>query len=417
MIRNACRSGVVLGLLIGLSLMWLTGCGSRIGFEAEKSGAVRSQAGDKQSSDRAGETTAAATGAEQPVESAIGVRHLKSAQAPLAALAPSSTPAAAAPLQPAPLAEAAEMEMAAEEASLDFPGRYRQDFNTESYDRIYENPFLLVRQRPLSTFSIDVDTASYANVRRFINQGRLPPPGAVRIEEMVNYFRYDYSPPSDEVPFSAAVEIGTCPWQPEHLLARIGIKGREIARQQREPANLVFLIDVSGSMGQPNKLPLVRSAMKMLVDNLTDRDYVSIVVYAGASGLVLPPTSCETKAPIVAALDRLEAGGSTNGGEGIQLAYLVAQEHFAPEKINRVILCTDGDFNVGITNQAELVRLIEEKAKTGVFLTALGFGTAGRSDLRHSGHHCQRRENPGRFQPGPCGGVSLDRIREPRAPR
>jgi Ca-activated chloride channel family protein len=254
------------------------------------------------------------------------------------------------------------------------------EFNTESYDHVVDNPFLLVRQDPLSTFSIDVDTASYANVRRFLNQGKLPPPGAVRIEEMVNYFPYDYSPPTDGVPFATHVELAACPWNPEHRLARIALKGKEISQQERPAASLVFLLDVSGSMNEPNKLPLLKAAMKVLVQNLTERDRVAIAVYAGAAGLVLPSTSCETKGPILAAIDQLQAGGTTAGGAGIQLAYKVAQENYAAEQINRVVLCTDGDFNVGVTNQSELVRIIEEKAKSGVYLTVLGFGMGNYKD-------------------------------------
>jgi len=260
------------------------------------------------------------------------------------------------------------------------PAERQPEFNTEAYDRVYENPFLRTSQNPLSTFSIDVDTASYSNVRRFLEQGSLPPKDAVRIEELVNYFTYDYAPPDGAVPFAAHVEVAGCPWNQKHRLARIGIKGRQIDPQQREPANLVFLLDVSGSMRPANKLPLVKAAMKMLVANLTDRDRVAIAVYASASGLVLEPTSCETREPILEALERLEAGGSTNGGQGIQLAYNVAQQNFRPGGVNRVILCTDGDFNVGITNQGDLIRLIEEKAKGGIFLTVLGFGMGNLKD-------------------------------------
>ena len=254
------------------------------------------------------------------------------------------------------------------------------EFNTEAYDRIYENPFLLARDHPLSTFSIDVDTASYSNVRRFLENGRLPPPDAVRIEELINYFPYDYEPPGDETPFSAHAEVASCPWNPEHRLVRIGLKGKEIEEQERGEANLVFLLDVSGSMDRPNKLPLLKSALGMLVQNLSDRDRVAIVVYAGAAGVVLPPTSCEERPAILEAMDRLKAGGSTAGSAGIQLAYQVAQENFDAEGINRVILCTDGDFNVGITNQGDLIRLIEQKAAEGVFLTCLGFGMGNYKD-------------------------------------
>ncbi len=257
---------------------------------------------------------------------------------------------------------------------------FQPEFNTEAYDRIYENPFLAASEHPLSTFSIDVDTASYSNVRRFLEDGQLPPPDAVRIEEFVNYFAYDYEPPTDDKPFSAHVEVASCPWNPRHRLARIGLKGRQIHKDQRAEANLVFLLDVSGSMNEPNKLPLLKSAMEMLVQNLSDRDRVSIVVYAGAAGVVLPPTSCKERAEILAAMSRLRAGGSTAGSEGIQLAYRLVQENFDPERVNRVILCTDGDFNVGITNQGDLVRLIEQKAKEGVFLTCLGFGMGNYKD-------------------------------------
>jgi Ca-activated chloride channel homolog len=254
------------------------------------------------------------------------------------------------------------------------------EFNTEAYDRIYENPFLLARDNPLSTFSIDVDTASYSNVRRFLERGGLPPPDAVRIEELINYFPYDYEPPTDEMPFAAHAEVASCPWNPEHRLVRIGLKGKEIAEEERGEANLVFLLDVSGSMDQPNKLPLLKSALGLLVQNLSDRDRVAIVVYAGAAGVVLPPTSCEERPAILAAMDRLKAGGSTAGSEGIQLAYQVARENFNAEGVNRVILCTDGDFNVGVPNQGDLTRLIEQKAAEGVFLTCLGFGMGNYKD-------------------------------------
>jgi len=248
------------------------------------------------------------------------------------------------------------------------------EFNTEAYDRIVENAFLRVADHPLSTFAVDVDTASYANVRRFLNNGQLPPKGAVRIEELINYFRYDYAPPTGGEPFATHVAIAACPWNAAHRLVRIGLKGREIRNDSRPSSNLVFLLDVSGSMGMPNKLPLVRKAMRMLTEQLGENDRVAIVVYAAASGLVLPSTPCDRKEAIVAALDRLRAGGSTNGGAGIQLAYRVAAENLIPGGTNRVILCTDGDFNIGVTNQSELVRLIETNAKSGVFLSVLGFG-------------------------------------------
>ncbi|MGH9424726.1 MAG: YfbK domain-containing protein, partial [Terriglobia bacterium] len=259
-------------------------------------------------------------------------------------------------------------------------GRYRQDFNTEAYDRVVDNPFLRATQDPLSTFSIDVDTASYANLRRFLSSGALPPKDSVRIEEMVNYFAYNYAGPKNGAPFSAQVEVASAPWKPEHRLVKVGLKGREIPQDKRPPSNLVFLIDVSGSMQPPNKLPLIKRGLPLLVEKLTENDRVAIVIYAGASGMVLPSTTCDHKAKILAALENLEAGGSTNGGSGIQLAYDTAIANFIKGGTNRVILATDGDFNVGVTNQGELTRLIEEEAKSGVFLSVLGFGMGNYKD-------------------------------------
>jgi len=256
------------------------------------------------------------------------------------------------------------------------------DFNTEEYDRIYENEFLDALSNPLSTFSIDVDTASYSNVRRFINNSQLPPQDAVRIEEFINYFNYDYPPPQDEHPFSIYTEISQAPWNPAHQLAHIGLQGRRVPKEQLPDSNLVFLLDVSGSMNEPNKLPLVKQGFKLLVDQLDQDDKVAIVVYAGAAGLVLPPTSGDNKAAILQAIDNLEAGGSTAGGQGIVLAYQVAQENFINGGNNRVILATDGDFNVGPSSDAELVRLIEEKRDEGIFLTILGFGTGNYKDSK-----------------------------------
>ena len=262
------------------------------------------------------------------------------------------------------------------------PGQRRrgQDFNTESYDQIVDNPFLEVTQNPLSTFSIDVDTASYSNVRRFLNRDMLPPRGAVRIEEMINYFSYDYAAPSGSNTFSVQVEIAQAPWELKHRLVRVGIKGKDVDLAKRPPSNLVFLLDVSGSMRPENKLPLLKKAMRLLVEKLGENDRVAIAVYAGASGLVLPSTSCEKKEQILASLDRLQAGGSTNGGSGIKLAYDTAVSNFIAGGINRVILATDGDFNVGVTNQGDLIHMIEEKGKSGVFLSVLGFGVGNYKD-------------------------------------
>jgi len=249
-------------------------------------------------------------------------------------------------------------------------------FNTADYGHLIENPFLTALDNPLSTFSIDVDTASYSIVRRFIYNGTLPPRDAVRIEEMINYFTYDYHYPKPKVdePFSINVDIASCPWEETHRLVRIGLKGREIAQDRRGPSNLVFLLDVSGSMTPQERLPLVKQAVRLLVEKLSENDRVAIVVYAGASGLALPSTSGAHKEAILSALDNLQAGGSTNGAEGIQLAYKIAADNFIKGGVNRVILATDGDFNVGVTSQGELIRLIEEKAKSGVFLSVLGVG-------------------------------------------
>lgn len=255
------------------------------------------------------------------------------------------------------------------------------DFNAEAYDRVVDNPFIAAAQQPLSTFSIDVDTASYANVRRFLQGGARPPRDAVRIEELVNYFPYEYAGPQDrDMPFSAAMEVASAPWNPAHRLVRIGLKGREMPAGERPDANLVFLIDVSGSMQPENKLPLVKRSLRLLVEQLRPDDRVALAVYAGSAGLVLPSTRAADKQAILGAIDRLEAGGSTNGAMGIQLAYDIAMANFIMGGVNRLILCTDGDFNVGVTNRGDLVGLIEEKAKSGVFLTVLGFGMGNYKD-------------------------------------
>jgi Ca-activated chloride channel family protein len=254
--------------------------------------------------------------------------------------------------------------------------------NTEAYAHQEENDFRSVQIAPLSTFSVDVDTASYSNVRRFLSQGQLPPKDAVRIEELINYFPYGYRAPAADArePFSANVEVATCPWEAKHQLLRIGIKARDIDAKQRPPSNLTFLIDVSGSMMPDNKLPLLKRSLALLIDTLDQRDQVAMVVYAGASGVVLPPTRGDHKDKILAALERLEAGGSTNGAAGIELAYRLAAENFVRGGSNRVILATDGDFNVGVTSEGSLVRLIQEKAKSGVFLSVLGFGMGNVKD-------------------------------------
>jgi Ca-activated chloride channel family protein len=258
----------------------------------------------------------------------------------------------------------------------------RQDWNTENYGRIYDNRFLAARANPLSTFAIDVDRASYGNVRRFLAQGQRPPADAVRIEELINYFPWDYPEPGGEHPFAVITDVMEAPWRPGHQLVRIGLQGRRIPVDRLPPSNLVFLIDVSGSMYPPNKLPLVKRSLGLLVDQLRPQDRVAIVVYAGAAGLVLPSTPGSEKARIREAIERLEAGGSTAGAAGIRLAYEIAREHHVPGGTNRVILATDGDFNVGVSSDGELVRLIEAKRAQGTFLTVLGFGYGNLKDSK-----------------------------------
>ena len=255
-------------------------------------------------------------------------------------------------------------------------------WNTESYDRITENPFLSAGSNPLSTFSIDVDRASYSNVRRFITQGLRPPKDAVRIEEMINYFAYDAPAPGRGEPFAVVTDVAQAPWQPEHRLVRIALHAPRIDTRELPPSNIVFLLDVSGSMQAPNKLPLVKQSMQLLVDQLRRQDRVAIVVYAGSAGLVLPSTSGAERGRILDAIQRLEAGGSTAGGQGLRLAYKVAREHHIRGGNNRVILATDGDFNVGASSDAEMVRLVEEHRAQGTFLTVLGYGMGNYKDSK-----------------------------------
>src|SRR5688572_17915511 len=260
---------------------------------------------------------------------------------------------------------------------------YQQpQWNTEEYDGIDENIFREAFKNPLSTFSIDVDAASYSNVRRFINNGQRPPKDAVRIEELVNYFDYDYKQPKNDDPFAFHTEISTAPWNNKHKLVHIGLQGKTIPTEKLPSSNLVFLIDVSGSMDEPNKLPLLKSSFKMLVEQLRPQDHISIVVYAGAAGLVLEPTAGSEKRKILDALDKLQAGGSTAGGAGIKLAYEVAKKHFKQGGNNRVILATDGDFNIGESSNGAMERLIDEKKKDGVFLTVLGYGMGNYKDSK-----------------------------------
>lgn len=257
-----------------------------------------------------------------------------------------------------------------------------KESNTEGYDQLVENDYLSALENPLSTFSIDVDGASYSNARRYITNGSLPPVDAIRIEEFINYFDYSYQQPKDEHPFSIQMEMSSCPWNSEHKLVHVGLQGKKIPFQELDPLNLVFLLDVSGSMEENNKLPLLKKSFRMLVNKLRAQDRVAIVVYAGAAGLVLPSTPGNEKNTILNAIDKLNAGGSTAGGEGIKLAYQVANEYKNLKGQNRVILATDGDFNVGVSSDAEMTRLIEAKRKEGIYLTAIGVGMGNYKDSK-----------------------------------
>ncbi len=268
------------------------------------------------------------------------------------------------------------------QTTTDTSSQPKPQFNTENYRRIYENEFVKVTDNPRSTFSIDVDTAAYSNMRRFLTNNRLPPADAIRIEELINYFSYNYPQPQANRPFSLNTERAICPWNPKHQLLLIGLQGKNIPKENLPPANLVFLVDVSGSMSDPNKLPLVQQGLTLLNRELRPQDRVSLVVYAGSARVVLPPTPGNATQTIRAAINQLEAGGSTAGGAGIQLAYDLAKKNFRPNGNNRVILATDGDFNVGISSEGELVRLIEAKREEGIFLTVLGFGSGNYQDTK-----------------------------------
>lgn len=289
-------------------------------------------------------------------------------QAPLADLAAKSEARRAMPAA-APMLESYALPVAPEP----LPAGYR-DQDREQYQKLAQNPVHSVAEAPVSTFGIDVDTGSYANVRRLLNEGRLPPQGAVRLEEMLNYFPYAYAPPSDDSPFGITTELAPSPWNPHTRLLRIGIKASERSVEQLPPANLVFLVDVSGSMDRREGLPLVKGTLKLLVDQLRPQDKVSLVVYAGESRVVLEPTSGKDKAKIRAAIEQLQAGGSTAGAAGIELAYRMAQQGFIDKGINRILLATDGDFNVGVSDFETLKAMAAEKRRSGVSLTTLGFG-------------------------------------------
>ncbi len=260
------------------------------------------------------------------------------------------------------------------------PTRPKVNTAGETYDSIVESGFKTVSQDPLSTFSIDVDTAAYANVRRYLESGQIPPSDAVRIEELVNYFTYNDLPPTDGRPFSIHAEVAQCPWKPQRQLVRVALKGQEVERAERQPANLVFLVDVSGSMRPANKLPLVKRSLHRLLEELGDRDRVAIVTYASGVQTILPPTTANQQHRISQAIDSLVAGGSTNGSAGLHMAYQVARQQYVKFGTNRVVLCSDGDFNAGMTNEQDLVQLISREAISGVFLSVLGFGVGNYHD-------------------------------------
>jgi Ca-activated chloride channel family protein len=296
-----------------------------------------------------------------------------------AASVPASAPAPDTAGGPVPVRGMQEMEPPQAPPTAAAPEEARRG---EGYARVAENVFVSARRHPLSTFGIDVDAASYSNVRRFVAGGSLPPVDAVRIEELVNYFDYDYPDPTDGHPFSITTEVGPAPWNPRNRLVHVGLQGRRVDAEHLPPANLVFLVDVSGSMNGPGRLPLVQESLGMLVDRLRRQDRVAIVTYAGETGVALPPTPGTERARIRAAIAALSAGGGTNGAGGILAAYELARRHYVPGGTNRVILATDGDFNVGASSEAELVRLVEREREHGVALTVLGFGTGNYQDAR-----------------------------------
>lgn len=268
-------------------------------------------------------------------------------------------------------------EMATESLSMSY-----DEMNSEEYPEFKENTFRPAKYEPLSTFSVDVDGASYSNIRRFINKGELPAKEAVRTEELINYFSYNYPHPTGDNPVRITTEVASCPWNEQHRLVRIGLKAKEIPSENLPASNFVFLIDVSGSMYGPTRLELVKSSLKLLVNNLREQDRVAIVVYSGAAGEVLPSTSGENKQKIKESLDNLTAGGSTAGGEGIMLAYEIARKNFIKDGNNRIILCSDGDFNVGVSSNRDLEKLIEKERESGVFLSILGYGMGNYKDSK-----------------------------------
>jgi Ca-activated chloride channel family protein len=288
------------------------------------------------------------------------------------------------PMVAADMAVAAAPSMAMKKTSRMMSPNYgaQPEYNTESYAYIEENDFYTVTEKPLSTFSVDVDTASYANLRRYINNGSLPPADAVRIEEMINYFSYDYKAPEGKHPFSVTTELGSAPWNKDHKLLLVGLQGEKIKQKAKPKSNLVFLIDTSGSMSDENKIGLLKKSFSMLIDEMSNDDRISIVAYAGSAGVVLEPTKAAKKEKILDSLNNLQAGGSTAGGQGIKLAYTLAEKNLVKNGNNRIILATDGDFNIGQSSDGDLARLVEEKRNKGIFITVLGFGMGNYKDSK-----------------------------------
>ena len=334
-------------------------------------------------------TTTTTTAQESPVASSAPQATTTTTTTMPTSVAASAYPAASA--TPAPSASSAPSLTAGATSDMQFMPKPNPNItnelailptraNTEEYSKLIENKFLNSLLNPLSTFSIDVDTASYSNIRRFLNMNQMPPKDSVRIEEMINYFSYDYPQPTDNTPFSINMEMIKSPWKEGNKVVSIGLQGKKVSKENLPPSNIVFLIDTSGSMYDVNKLPLLKQSFALLVKDLREEDRVSIVTYAGSAGVKLESTSGANKSKILASLDSLEASGSTAGGEGINLAYKIAQDNFIKSGNNRVILATDGDFNVGVSSETDLVNLIEQKRNEGVFLSVLGFGMGNYKD-------------------------------------
>lgn len=362
-------------LVFAISLILLTACNTQVKKEAtENEVTATSEADVQQQKAELKEVSVVGSKLRRDVSDASASR-TRTVEAEAKANVGYATPMVMAPPPPAPMVSGAYRTMPAAVMQA------QPEQNTEKYKNFSDNPIFLTAENPVSTFSIDVDTGSYSNVRRMLNNGTRPPADSVRAEEIINYFDFAYAPPiSRKQPFSVNTEISAAPWNSKHQLVMVGIKGYEVPRAQIPAANIVFLIDTSGSMSSPEKLPLLVESFKQMTQKLRPQDRVSIVVYAGSAGLVLPATSGADKETILLSLDKLQAGGSTNGGQGIDLAYKIAKENFIANGVNRVILATDGDFNVGIYDTEMLKTLVADQRKSGIALTTLGFGQGNYND-------------------------------------